>query len=222
MLSHSFYDHIESLDLSVLSVYSVIHEYKFQFCLLLLRILCHPTEVSRTAPILLLPLTVRAPIASCLRSIIFTTTDSDILFTMNSDTNSEPKQPSHNLSYLFPDADLVLVSSDGVLFRVHSLVLKLASQFFRDMFTIPRDVKESESQEPIPMAEREPVLEALLGLIYPNATGDIAFKLSYEEFCELIVIVTQKYNFDAGQALARGLLNDPRLPFSPILRFGIA
>jgi hypothetical protein len=141
---------------------------------------------------------------------------------MNSTTNSGQNQPDYHPSFSFPDADLVFASSNGVLFKAHSLVLRLASSFFRDMLTIPRDAHETESFEPIPVAENGQVFEAFLALIYPSGSNDVALTLSYEDFCDLLLVITQKYTLDAGQTLAKGLFNDSRLAFSPTQKLQIA
>ncbi|TDL26524.1 hypothetical protein BD410DRAFT_702164, partial [Rickenella mellea] len=70
-------------------------------------------------------------------------------------------------SYSSPDADVVLLSCDGIPFRAHASVLKMASGFFEKMFEMPRDPNEG-NDEPLPMAESSDVILALLEFIYPN------------------------------------------------------
>lgn len=70
-------------------------------------------------------------------------------------------------SYAFPDGDLVLASSDGVNFRVHSLILRLASGFFSGMLDMERAASES-AAEPIPVAESAELLKRVLDLAYPT------------------------------------------------------
>ncbi|TDL16807.1 hypothetical protein BD410DRAFT_705911, partial [Rickenella mellea] len=64
------------------------------------------------------------------------------------------------------DADFTLKSSDGVLFKVHSPILKLSSVFFRDLLAMPRDPLDVGM--PVEIAEKSDVLEALLRIIYPH------------------------------------------------------
>jgi hypothetical protein len=65
----------------------------------------------------------------------------------------------------FDDGDVVLRSSDGQDFRVHSIILREASPFFRDMFRLPSGG--SGSYAPILMTETTDVLDDILRWLYP-------------------------------------------------------
>lgn len=77
-------------------------------------------------------------------------------------------------SYGFPgpNTDLVLKSSDDVMFYVHSLILKLSSPVFGDMLRIPRPpVSPNDLDDEVPVVDlTEPaeVLSLLLDIIYPG------------------------------------------------------
>ncbi|TDL26618.1 hypothetical protein BD410DRAFT_529462, partial [Rickenella mellea] len=71
------------------------------------------------------------------------------------------------LSYSSPCADIVLLSDDGVRFRVHSAVLAPASNFFRDMFGMPRPAADN-SDEALPMGESSQIIKTILDIIYPH------------------------------------------------------
>lgn len=75
------------------------------------------------------------------------------------DKNASLSHPN----YSFDDADIVLLSADGILFHVHSIILRMVSTVFKDMFA----VKRAERDGPIPLEENKNVLEVLLDLIYP-------------------------------------------------------
>ncbi|KAL7280732.1 hypothetical protein ACG7TL_005674 [Trametes sanguinea] len=93
--------------------------------------------------------------------------------------------PTHPFTH--PSADIIFCSSDGVLFKVHKLVLSLASEFFADMFALPQPAAPSStglSTEPIEsgkvpteleglpvvhVSEPGTVLEDLFRLVYPFA-----------------------------------------------------
>lgn len=64
------------------------------------------------------------------------------------------------------DGDIVLLSKDNALFRVHSTILKFASSFFRQMLELPRASGEG-ADEPIPLEENEEILSAIFDTIYP-------------------------------------------------------
>ncbi|TFY63449.1 hypothetical protein EVG20_g6303 [Dentipellis fragilis] len=50
----------------------------------------------------------------------------------------DPKPQNFGPPFAAPDADVVLRSSQWIDFRVHKLILSLASPVFRDMFALPR------------------------------------------------------------------------------------
>lgn len=72
------------------------------------------------------------------------------------------------------DADCILRSSNGVDFRVHTLILSLASPFFRTMFSLPKGPTTRSSQEikdglpVVPVSEHARTLHILLSLCYPE------------------------------------------------------
>ncbi|OSD05505.1 hypothetical protein PYCCODRAFT_1465389 [Trametes coccinea BRFM310] len=93
--------------------------------------------------------------------------------------------PTHPFTH--PSADIVFCSSDGVLFKVHKLVLSLASEFFADMFALPQPAAPSstgfrtesiksgkaptelEGLPVVHVSEPGTVLEDLFRLVYPFA-----------------------------------------------------
>ncbi|KAI1790311.1 hypothetical protein LXA43DRAFT_519538 [Ganoderma leucocontextum] len=68
-----------------------------------------------------------------------------------------------------PTADIVICSSDQVTFRLHRIILSLASDFFKDMLSLPQPGNEPHLSE-LPMinvTEPSDVLERLFRLCYP-------------------------------------------------------
>ncbi|OSX60929.1 hypothetical protein POSPLADRAFT_1146985, partial [Postia placenta MAD-698-R-SB12] len=67
------------------------------------------------------------------------------------------------------DADLILRSSDYVDFRVHRVILRIASQFFRTMFTLPQEPasREDIQIEIVDVAEDSDALNCVLRMCYP-------------------------------------------------------
>ena len=91
------------------------------------------------------------------------------------------KSPSPFSSFAPPpfdeasDGDVVLKSSDGVLFRVHKVILSLASPFFRDMFSLPQTgtpLDGAGSGPIIPFTESSETIDTLLRVIYPSEDPD--------------------------------------------------
>ncbi|KLO11115.1 hypothetical protein SCHPADRAFT_942308 [Schizopora paradoxa] len=77
------------------------------------------------------------------------------------------------------DTDILLMSSDDVLFHVNSVVMKLSSTVFKDMLSMPRPPEtpvdetkpcrnSEKSSEAIPLSEKSDILCLLLDIIYPG------------------------------------------------------
>ena len=92
------------------------------------------------------------------------------------------------------DGDVVLKSSDGVLFRVHKVILSLASPFFRDMFSLPQSPgtpQDCVGNAPIiPFTESSEIIDTLLRAVYPDEDPDL--KLVHE--IEGVVEAAIKYD----------------------------
>ncbi|TBU34045.1 hypothetical protein BD311DRAFT_747033 [Dichomitus squalens] len=61
--------------------------------------------------------------------------------------------PAHPFTY--SSADVVLYSSDNVVYKVHKLILAIASDFFRDMFDLPQPTSSSDSDSSAPVTEEQ-------------------------------------------------------------------
>ncbi|KAI0663450.1 hypothetical protein C8Q70DRAFT_907254 [Cubamyces menziesii] len=71
------------------------------------------------------------------------------------------------------DADIVFRSSDNVDFRLHKLILGMASPVFSDMFSLPQPQGEGEQPQVVDVPETASVLENLLPFCYPMARPEI-------------------------------------------------
>ncbi|ORY82960.1 hypothetical protein BCR35DRAFT_352119, partial [Leucosporidium creatinivorum] len=65
------------------------------------------------------------------------------------------------------DADLLLISKDNVVFRVHRLYLEAHSPVFKDMFELGRAVEKGAELPEVQLEETSGVLEICLPYIYP-------------------------------------------------------
>ncbi|KAH8111704.1 hypothetical protein DFH11DRAFT_573923 [Phellopilus nigrolimitatus] len=92
--------------------------------------------------------------------------------------DTEDKPPYFHPEYNHPDGDVVLSTNDGVLFRVHSFILKVASGFFRQMLEVPRAATEYRD-DPIPLDEDAQTIVTVLNIIYPHE--DIPAIKTYKE-----------------------------------------
>lgn len=149
---------------------------------------------------------------------------SDADSTSHNDDSKEKVQ--YHPSYCSPDADLVLASDQGkgTRFRVHSLILKLASEVFRDMLELKRDEDEA-CDEPIALAEGESLLKNILDEIYPNSITPHISHLPAQQFFDLAV-AADKYNIQQILHAIRygpdAFLNVGKNAFSPLLLYRIA
>jgi hypothetical protein len=108
------------------------------------------------------------------------------------------------------DSDLVLQSSSGVSFFVFKNILRMASPFFRSMFSLPQS-KDTSGLSPdslfdgipcISMQEDTETLHRFLTLIFPVA---FSFPTSFKEAI-LLLSALQKYQLDDRMGLLRKLL----------------
>ena len=79
-----------------------------------------------------------------------------------------------------PDANLIILSSDFVDFRVHKPVLAMASPFFKDLLSLPQP-SDSEVVDRLPvfqLPESSELLNILISVLYPVPT---AMPNSYEK-----------------------------------------
>ena len=74
------------------------------------------------------------------------------------------------------DGDVILRSSDGVMFRTHKVILSLASPFFRDMFSLPQTGAPLDctgNGSIIPFTESSESIDILLRVVYPEEDPDL-------------------------------------------------
>ncbi|KAF9494274.1 hypothetical protein BDN71DRAFT_1001434 [Pleurotus eryngii] len=93
-----------------------------------------------------------------------------------------------------PDTDIILRSSNNVNFHVYSVILKLVSPIFRDMFSIPQPTTQtSQTEKPIvQMEEDSTTLDTMLRLCYPGPDPRVT---KYAQLTS-ILRVAEKYELD--------------------------
>lgn len=107
-----------------------------------------------------------------------------------------------NPDYAFDDADLVLLSSDGIHFRVHSLILKLASNAggFRDFRRV-------DGNKTVEVDESEATLSTLLDMVYPSRHAPST--MSYAHF-RAVAVAAEKYNMTSVTVALKDIILDKR------------
>ncbi|TDL26537.1 hypothetical protein BD410DRAFT_783588 [Rickenella mellea] len=107
-----------------------------------------------------------------------------------SSVDFESNPPSYHPSFSAQDADIIFVSDDGVLFRVHKFVLQFGSGFFKGMMEMTRDPAEATANEPIRIQENSKVFAMLLDIIYPDREPPALESL---EFANEVLQAAEKY-----------------------------
>ncbi|KAH9858490.1 hypothetical protein C2E23DRAFT_716869 [Lenzites betulinus] len=115
------------------------------------------------------------------------------------------------------DADIIIRSADRVDFRLYKLILKKASDVFRDMFTLPDAADEGQPQV-VELTEDADTLERLFRLCYPAEFP--VFKTCDEIFP--VLDAAQKYAISSVVAFARRALRDRAEKESPLRTYAIA
>ena len=102
----------------------------------------------------------------------------------------------------WPDGDVILRThgADSRDFRVHKLILSLASPVFKDMFTIPQPSPASSGDiDIVDMMDPPQALELVLQFIYPSSSpvvGDLAL-------ISEVLVLADKYNIEAARSRLR-------------------
>jgi hypothetical protein len=129
------------------------------------------------------------------------------------------------------EADVVLGSRDGVLFRVPSTTLKMTSAWFRTMFTLPqgspptssrsRDIKPRDTDadtETISLDEDSHTLEPLLRMI----CGLEISALDTWDAVEPVLYAAEKYEMPGPASIVRALLRTPAFSDEPLRLYAAA
>ncbi|EJD00054.1 uncharacterized protein FOMMEDRAFT_148409 [Fomitiporia mediterranea MF3/22] len=119
------------------------------------------------------------------------------------------------------EADLVLLSTDRQGFRVHTLIVKLASSMFKTMIEAG---PEKASHEPIQIQENGKIVKTLLDIIYPNKL-DLSNDVSID-FLKEACMAAEKYDMpvvlDSSRRHLRSMIDNhcPLSAFALASRYG--
>jgi hypothetical protein len=133
---------------------------------------------------------------------------------------SHPSDLTANISPpQMQNADVVLVSSDGVHFHVHKSILSVSSPFFHDMFSLPQPTDSGEFVDGLPavcLSEDAEVLRNLVTLLYPIPS---VIPDDYDKALALLA-ASHKYDMAAVQSSARAEMKNRDLrPLSSAATF---
>jgi hypothetical protein len=116
------------------------------------------------------------------------------------------------------DANIVLQSSDGINYRLHSFTLRTTSGFFRAMMTLPSGSSLDQKDDIIVMDETSMVLGTLLRMI-----GGLEFP-KWESFDELesLWAAAEKYDMPGPLAVIRTVITTPPILDEPLRLYALA
>ncbi|ORY82970.1 hypothetical protein BCR35DRAFT_352127 [Leucosporidium creatinivorum] len=120
-------------------------------------------------------------------------------------------EPPAKISETFnaSDADVILVSSDNVGFRVHRANLCASSTIFKDMFDVGSEVSGAQELPTVPLQESSATLEVVLPYIYPKRLK--SFALEQLEMIYQIIRALDKYGIERGMEAVLGCLVEQSL-----------
>ncbi|THH34119.1 hypothetical protein EUX98_g36 [Antrodiella citrinella] len=141
----------------------------------------------------------------------------------SSHTSSEANQTHPDFSD--EEADVVLSSQEGILFRIHSIILKMSSSWFRTLFTLPQSSKTEQtasamSQEVIPMSESADILEVLLSMACGKEIP--ISRLQSIDFIEDLLAVAEKYDMPGPSSIIRLSVSLTHVRTHPIRVYALA
>ncbi|KAK7681711.1 hypothetical protein QCA50_015058 [Cerrena zonata] len=133
------------------------------------------------------------------------------------------EQSTHtSASFAYANADIILRSGDrdaAMDFRVHRLILSLASPFFETTLSLPQNPAQDTQIPVVNMVESSEVIDALLRYIYPIANPSIEMLETLSQTLSAAI----KYDIDiAVQDLRKRLVHESFLQSSPLMVFAIA
>ncbi|KAI0961471.1 hypothetical protein AcW1_000544 [Taiwanofungus camphoratus] len=123
-----------------------------------------------------------------------------------------------NSDFADPSADVLLVAKDDIKFRVHSVVLKRTSGWFREMFKLPQDGNDDAAQVVLHVDETSDVLDVLLAMI----TGLPIPGLVSIDFVERLLSAAEKYDMPGPISIIRLLILSPPFITLPLCVYKIA
>ncbi|KZV63624.1 hypothetical protein PENSPDRAFT_757809 [Peniophora sp. CONT] len=164
-------------------------------------------------------LVVEASAARMLASMSFCDAPDSYAFVKSDITSSSSRDKVHD-HHNRTDADVILRSCDGVLFKTHKVILSISSPFFQDMFSLPVTVEGEDRLSPriVQMSEKAATLESLLSVIVPIR---MIVPATFPEYA-LVLAAAQKLDMENAMEVLRVEAPKRLEPSSACSRYGIA
>ena len=117
-----------------------------------------------------------------------------------------------------PDADAILRSSDGKEFRVHRLIISLASPVFQGMFDLPQPTAELPGTPVVDIPEPSDILQPFIQYFYPRSPP----KVSDIQTWAALYTIADKYDAEVVMESLRDMLIPRFLETSPLRVYALA
>jgi len=117
-----------------------------------------------------------------------------------------------------PDADAILRSSDGKEFRVHQLILSLASPVFQGMFSLPQPTAFPPQIPSVDVPETSDILQPFIQYLYPRSPP----KISDVAMRGALYTIADKYDAEVVMDPLRDMLIPRFLETSPLRVYALA
>ena len=117
-----------------------------------------------------------------------------------------------------PDADILLRSSDGKEFRVHRLILSLASPVFQGMFKLPQPTDPPSQIPSVDLPEHSDILQPFIQYLYPRPPP----KVSDISMWAALYAIADKYGAEGVMESLRDVLIPRFLDAHPLRVYALA
>ena len=117
-----------------------------------------------------------------------------------------------------PDTDTILRSSDGKEFRVHKVILSLASPVFQGMFGLPQPPEPPSQIPTIDVPESSDILAPFLQLLYPRSPPKVQDIATWAT----LYATAEKYSAEMVMETLRDMLIPRFLDTSPVRVYALA
>ena len=116
------------------------------------------------------------------------------------------------------DADAILRSSDGKEFRIHKLILSLASPVFQGMFSLPQPTDPPSQIPSVDLPEHSDILQPFIQYLYPRSPP----KISDLSMWAALYTIADKYSAEGAMESLRETLIPRFLDTHPLRVYALA
>ncbi|KIJ50933.1 hypothetical protein M422DRAFT_65559 [Sphaerobolus stellatus SS14] len=127
-------------------------------------------------------------------------------------------EDNYHIDFLFKDGDIVLVSSDGVKFKTHSFILKVASEVFRTTLSLPQPPGVASDGHIISLPEDSRTINAILRMI----SGMPIPPLDNFQDLEKVLLTVKKWEMPGPPSIIHRMVMPQALFDDPVRLYALA